>query len=174
MRKVFDVKYARQLARGHDLKVKLRKSKMKGTSLYAAKPIKKGNVIAYYKFKVYNENKHRQVKGGMYGMTVYTKSGREARNKIGDIYPGSLARPKRGISYWAYFSNEPAKHPRKQKENAYLDINLKQNYRHRSRVRVGDTMVYKLRASKNIKKGEEITWCYGEYYGRNYDANCDD
>lgn len=171
MDKIFDIKYARKLARGHDLKVKLRKSKRKGIGLYAKKPIKKGNVIAYYKFKVYDYS-HDQVKGGRYGMYVYTKSGRESRNKMGDIYPGSLAPPKRGIPYWAYFSNEPAK-SLNQKQNAYLDVNLKQNYRHRFRIRTGDTLVYKLRASRNIDKGEEIVWCYGDEYDRDYVANCD-
>jgi hypothetical protein len=34
-------------------------------------------------------------------------------------------------------------------------------------------MVYKLIATKNIKDGEEITWCYGEEYNRNYDSECD-
>jgi len=173
MKKVFDASYARKLARGHDLSVSLRKNKYKGTSLYASKPIKKGQIIAYYKFKVYQLDTHRQVKGGMYGMTVYTKSGRTSRNKIGDIYSGSLDVPKRGISYWAYFSNEPSINP-KQSENAYLDINLKQNYRNRRNIKVGDTMVYKLRASKNIPKGQEITWCYGGDYGRTYKANCVD
>ena len=105
MKRVFDINYARKLARGHDLKVKLRKNKMKGTSLYAAKDIKAGSIIAYYKFKVYDSDSHRQVKGGMYGMTVYTKSMRESGKFIGDIFPGSMEAPKRGISYWAYFSN---------------------------------------------------------------------
>jgi len=173
MNKVFDATYARKLAKGHNLKVALRKSKMKGTSLYAAKNIKKGNIIAYYKFKVFKMATHRQVKGGMYGMTVYTKKVRESPTLIGDIYPGSMTSPKRGISFWAYFSNEPATKP-KQDENAYLDINVKQNYKDRARVKVGDTMVYKLRASKNIKKGEEVVWCYGGSYGRGYPANCDE
>lgn len=169
--KIFDVKHARKLAQGHDIKVALRKHRLKGTSLYAAKDIKKGNVIAYYKFKVYREGKHRAVKRSMYTMTVYTRGYRDSKNFVGDIFAGSMAPPKRGITYWAYFANEPSG---KQVENAYLDTNIKQNYRKRSRIKEGDTMVYKLRAERNIKKGEEITWCYGAWYGRTYKANCED
>ena len=105
----------------------------------------------------------------MYTMTVYGKSGRARDTVMGDIYDGSLEPPKNGITYWAYFSNEPSGD---QKENVYLDINTKCNYKNRNRVKVGDTMIYKLVASRDIKPNEEITWCYGDYYNRNYKANC--
>jgi len=104
-------------------------------------------------------------------MTVYTKKDRESNRLIGDIFSGSLEPPKRGIFFLAFFSNEPSG---RSTENAYLDTNLKQNYKNRTRVKKGDTMIYKLRALKNIKKGEEIVWCYGAYYDRNYKPNCDD
>lgn len=172
MDKIFDMRYAKWLARGYDLKVTLRKNKYKGVSLYATKPIRKNNVIAYYKFKVYSDKTHKQVKHGMYGMTVYTKKGNESRSKIGDVYPGSLREPKGHISYWAYFSNEPAREPIEQYQNSYLDINLNENYRNRSTVKEGDVMIYKLRALRDINPGEEITWCYGGSYGRDYIPNC--
>ena len=47
MNKVFDAKYAKKQAKGYDLKVTLKKN-FKGISLYAKKPIKKNNIIAYY------------------------------------------------------------------------------------------------------------------------------
>jgi hypothetical protein len=168
MNKTLNPNYARKLAKGHKLKVKLRKNK-KGTSLFATAPIKKNQIIAYYKFKVYVENDHDPVKDGIYSITVYTKTGRESSKYIGDIYQGSMLKPKANIPFWGYFSNEPTP---KQKENAYIDNNLKQNYKNRKRVKDGDTMIYKLRAEHPIKKGEEIVWCYGDAYIRYYPTSC--
>jgi len=169
MKKVFSLKHAKDMAKGHNIKVTLKKN-YKGVSLFAKKPIKKGSVVAYYKFLVhkYDDNFEGE-NNNMYTMTVYGKSGRARDTVMGDIYDGSLAPPKNGITYWAYFSNEPSGD---QKENVYLDINTLCNYKNRSTVKAGDTMVYKLVASRDIKPNEEITWCYGEYYNRNYKANC--
>lgn len=169
MKKVFSLKHAKDMTKGHNIKVTLKKN-YKGISLFAKKPIKKGSVVAYYKFLVhkYDDNFEGE-NNNMYTMTVYGKTGRARDTVMGDIYDGSLAPPKNGITYWAYFSNEPSGD---QKENVYLDINTLCNYKNRSRVKAGDTMVYKLVASRDIKPNEEITWCYGDYYNRNYKANC--
>ena len=48
MKKVFNLKYAKDMAKGHDIKVVLKKN-YKGISLFSKKPIKKGSVVAYYK-----------------------------------------------------------------------------------------------------------------------------
>jgi len=171
MKKVFDAKYAKKMAKDCDLKVTLKKN-FKGYSLFAKKPIKKGNIIAYYRFLVHKyTNNFKGKKNDMYVMSVYTKTGRFNPHLIGDVYEGSLADPIRNIPYWAYFSNEPSG---KQTENAILDINEKGNYRQRNRIKAGETMTYKLIASRNIKPGEEICWCYGSSYARNYKASCDD
>lgn len=169
MEKVLDIRNAKKISRGYDLAVKLRKN-YKGTSLFARKPIKKGKVIAYYKFLVhkYTDSFHGYKKGA-YVISIYKKNGHFNPHVIGDIYEGSLVEPKYNIPFWAYFSNEPSK---KQKENCELDINLKGNYRKRNKVKSGDSMVYKLRATRDIKSGEEICWCYGGSYGRKYIANC--
>jgi hypothetical protein len=166
---LFDINHANNLAKGHDLKVKLKKN-FKGVSLYARKPIKNGGIIAYYKFIVKkNDDNFQGVKNNMYNITVYSKNGRARDSLIGDIFKGSMAPPKYNIPFWAYFSNEPSKG---QKENSRIDTNLKINYKNREKVKPNDTMVYKLIATKNIKAGEEITWCYGEEYERNYEAEC--
>ena len=150
------------------LKVTLKKNH-KGVSLYSTKPIKKGHIIANYKFNVYNYS-HRGVKNNMYTINVYTKSGKYNPNLIGDIYGGSLEEPKYNIPYWAYFSNEPSGDDI---ENCALDINIRGNYRNKKVMKVGDTMIYKLRATRNIPANTEIVWCYGEDYMRKYIANCD-
>lgn len=168
MNKLFNLKYIKENFSSPHLKVTLKES-FKGISLYAKKPIRKGNVIAYYKFKVYREP-HRSYKKGAYSIAVSTKGGNTSDTLIGDIYPGSLESPKYNIPFWAYFSNEPSM---KQDYNSYIDDNLKSNYLHRSRVRSGDTMVYKLIAARDIDPGEEIVWCYGEYYDRDYNTSCE-
>ena len=169
MQKVFDASYAKRQSRDYDLKITLRKN-YKGVSLFSTKPIKKGNIIAYYKFMVYKYVKGFQgKKRDMYTMSVYTKSGRLNPYLMGDIYEGSLREPKNGIAFWAYFSNEPSGD---QRENAMLDINERGNYRNRSRVKPGDTMTYKLLALRDIDPGEEIIWCYGDAYFRTYKSNC--
>lgn len=167
---VLNINKAKSIGKGYDLKVTLKKHPFKGTSLYAKKPIKKGSTVALYKFLVnkYDDDFVGQ-RNDMYAMSVYTKSGRFNSKVMGDIYSGSLRKPRRNIPYWAYFSNEPA-YP--QEENVYLDINLKENYKNRDKVKPGDTMIYKLVALRDISKGEEITWCYGGAYDRNYKANC--
>jgi hypothetical protein len=171
IKRVFDADYAKKMAKDWDLKVTLKKN-FKGVSLFARKPIKKGNVIAYYKFLVHKYTDGFNGKlNGAYVMSIYRKDDRFNHHVIGDIYEGSLRPPKYNIPFWAYFSNEPSGN---QPENCYLDINLAQNYRNRSKVKPGDTMIYKLVASKNIKPGQEICWCYGGNYGRDYPANCDD
>lgn len=168
--RALDAKYAKKLAKDYKLKITLRKN-FKGYSLFATKPIKKGNVIAYYKFLLHKyTDKYRGVKKDMYTMSVYTKSGRFNPRLIGDVFEGSLQPPKKGIPYWGYFSNEPSE---AQKANAHLDINLKSNYKNRTKLREGDTMTYKIVASKNINPGEEIMWCYGDAYARDYKTSCD-
>ena len=167
-KKSLDAREARKISRGYDLKVKIRKSPIKGNSLYAKKKIKKGNVIAYYKFLVIPSHKKGKINDG-YVMTVYTKGDRVDSKHIGDIFEGSLSEPKYNIPFWAHFSNEPNKG---QKPNSYLDINIKGNYRHRNKVKTGDTMIYKLRARRDILPGEEIMWCYGEEYDGGYPTSC--
>jgi hypothetical protein len=89
---------------------------------------------------------------------------------IGDISPESLQLPDdNGIAYWGYFSNEPSKN---QQSNTYIDVNLEENYSFRNTLKDGDFVLYKLIASKDIKKGEEITWCYGSLYYRQYVTSC--
>jgi len=166
---ILDYKFASQYT-NKDVKVELKKAKNKGISLFAKKPIKKGNIIAYYKFKVFKEKKFKGIKNNMYTISVYNKSRRSSNTFVGDLYGGSLEMPKRGISFLAYFSNEPSPD---QEENCHLDENLKNNYKNREKVKEGDTMIYKLIADRNIKKGEEIMWCYSSSYNRKYRANCE-
>jgi hypothetical protein len=154
------------------LSVTLKKNKYAGTGLFATKNIKKGQVIAYYRMKVHKDTENNSYKSPtkcMYCFSVYTKGDNLSKSLIGDLDKESAPKPKNNIPYWAYFSNEPS---RNQKVNAEIDIALKENYRNRSRLKAGDFITYKLVATRNIKPGEEIVWCYGDAYERDYETAC--
>ena len=154
------------LFRNKDTKIKLLKDKVLGIKVVCVKPIKKNETIAYYKIMVHDEKTYKPYKNSMYAMDIISKKGNSRNTLIGDIYPGSLELPgKDNISYYGFFCNEPNL---KQKANCYINPELKLNYSKRDVVKVGDTMIYTLKASCNIEKGEDITWCYGSLYSRNY------
>jgi hypothetical protein len=155
------------------LPVTLKKHRLAGTGLFATKNIRKGQVISYYRMKVHtdsNKKRYRSPTKCMYCFTIYTKNGNASNNLLGDIDIESAPLPKKLIPFWAYFSNEPSG---KQVENAEIDMNLDENYKKRSKVRDGDYMIYKLIATKPIKAGQEVVWCYGGAYDRNYKTSCD-
>ena len=140
--------------------------------MFATKPIRHEKTIAYYKMKVHEDSNKRSYKSPtkcMYCFTIYTKNDKISNTLMGDLDKDSAPQPKNNIPYWAYFSNEPSG---KQKENAEIDIALKENYRNRKRLKPGDFFTYKLKATRNIKAGEEVVWCYGEAYDRNYKTSC--
>ena len=150
-------------------KVKLRNSKKYGIELVCSKPIRKGEIVAYYKFKVFRDATYKGFRDNMYTMTVVSKKDNPGRTLVGGLYSGSLELPVKGKTFLAFFANEPSG---KIRENCELDVELAYNYRHRKIVLAGDTMRYSLRATKPIKKGERIVWCYGEQYERKYKVNC--
>lgn len=150
------------------LKVTLKKDPIKGTGLFAQKFIAKGETISYYKMRVYSQ-KHPGPFGNMYLFFVYDRKEEDVNGVIGNLFEKSVPQPRRGIPYWAYFSNEPSGN---QKSNSFIDINTRGNYRNRKKVKIGETIVYKLVAETNIHPGEEIVWCYGDDYDRNYQVSC--
>jgi len=169
--KILDPKYIMRNTDTRGLKVTIKKHKFKGVSLFATKPINKNSIIAYYRMTVFKLDGFKSKTNNMYTFTIHTPKGNESRTLIGDLTLESLPPPCRGIPYWGYFANEPSEG---EEGNAYIDINLKQTYRTRRTLKEGDTVIYKLRASRNIKKGEEIKYCYGPLYERNYETPCED
>lgn len=165
---LLDINWVKKNTRDvNKLKVTLKKDKIKGSGLFATKPIKSGETIAYYKMIVYPESDSGPF-DDMYLFSVYRKDGRNANGKCGNLYKGSLPQPKRNIPYWAYFSNEPSG---TQTSNSFIDTNDEENHKN-GPIRIGDTIVYSLIADRDIKAGEEIIWCYGPNYNRSYKANC--
>ena len=183
----------------------------KGVSLFATKDIDKGDLIAYYKMKVFSNEK----KGVKESTTKDSVEDLEsALKKITKSLPKALPKrlsnetlqhykkrsvdeinahenhilyikgklktssnlktipkPKNNVPYWGYFANEPSC---KQTYNADIDLLPYENYTLKNRVNIkeGETVTYGIVALKNIKKGEEVMWCYGNGYRRNYPTSC--
>lgn len=155
-----------------DLKTTLKKMKNKRAGLFANKNIKKGEVISYYFVKVYKSSK--KILNHTYSVTLHNKKGTEINNLSGNLCVESLRTPtKNGITYWAYFSNEPSIN---EKENCELDfINSFKKTKDKAKLVEGDFVLYKLKATTNIKKGDEILWCYGYPKGvRDYKSICEE
>jgi len=100
----------------------------------------------------------------MYFFTVYNKKRYIYKKLTGDLYEGSIPKPKNNIPYWGYLSNEPMCD---EKYNADVDTS-----NNKSKVREGDTLTYTIYAWNDIKKGEEVMWCYGSNYPRSYPTSC--
>jgi len=145
------------------LNVKLKKTKDKGLGLFATKVIKEGDVIAYYKSKVYRTKEHES--DNVYIFEVYRKNGEAYKRLIADIDEDSFSDPLNNIPFWGPFANEPSKN---QRVNCEIDINLKETYQDKTFLSPGDSVLYKLVATRKINPGDEILWYYGKDYERNY------
>ena len=148
-----------------DLKVKLKKTKEKGLGLFANKDIKKGEILAYYKIKIFRTNTYESPTDSVYIFEVYRKNEEPYKRLIGDIYEDSFPDPVDNIPFWGPLVNEPSQN---QRVNAEIDINTKENYKDKTFSSPEETMIYKLVATKKIRKGDEILWYYGKDYPRNY------
>jgi hypothetical protein len=169
MKTILDYKTVLDMTRDVDtLSVTLRRGK-KGVGIFTTQNLKKGQVVAYYRFIAQYDNDYKSPTKNMYTIALYTPGGREITDLIGDIFCDSVIPPRRGIPFWGHFSNEPSPD---EETNAFIDINTQENYANRSRLKVGDIVIYKLRASQDIPKGREVLWCYGDSYNRPYKANC--
>lgn len=154
----------------HKLKVILKKDSLKGTGLYATKPIKKGETIAYYKITTFSLNEYVSPTNFIYSFEVYTWAGRTSKILIGDLYLDSIPQPLNNIPFWGLFINEPSSN---QSVNSEVDMNLENNYVSvkRKRVKCGGKLIYKIVATKDIHVDDEITLYYGENYKRSYEIN---
>ena len=151
----------------HDIKVTLKRSKGKGVGLFATKKIEEGEVIAYYRIKVYRSKDYESPTNNTYLFEVYRKNGDTYKRLTGDIYEGSFPAPIEGITFWAPFANEPAVD---QRTNAEIDINLKETYTNKTFTMVDDIVDYKLVATRPIRAKDEILWYYGDRYPRDYEV----
>ena len=164
-----DMDYIIDHTRNYDsLKVYLKRTQ-KGIGIFARTDIKKGNVVAYYKVKVFSDRVKREpVQNGIYTFSIYDKNEEKIKKFYGDICMESLEDPHRGAPFFGYLANEPSNG---QKCNVYMDVNLKDNYKDRDDVQKGDFFIYKMISLRDITADEEICWYYGDHYDRDYEIS---
>lgn len=164
-------KLAKQVKDPNKLSIKFQEMSTKGVGIFATKTIQKGQVVAYYKIKVFREKDYESPTNFVYSFEVYRKNGDQYKRFIGDIDKDCFPPPgDDNIPYWAAFVNEPSPG---QSTNSEIEINLSGNYKNRTYLQPGESVIYKLVATKRIRKGSEILWYYGENYRRNYKVgNC--
>ena len=162
-------KTARAQAKGLALNVELRRGS-KGVGLYATAPIKRNSVIAYYLTTLFLETLHNPHDIN-YAVSIHGHP-----SLIGDLSRQSLPAPVRvrgrWVTYWGYFSNEPGAHER---QNCKLDDAMTGPFarpKGARRLAPGDFWRFKLVSITDISPGEEILWCYGTNYERDYASNC--
>ena len=156
-----------------DLKVTLAETRHAGTGLFTTKVITKGEIVAFYKCIIVSEN---NITESQYNLWLTTRDGYQSR-LIGAPYGGSVPPPSNNIPYWAHFANEPSKGTC----NAILYFDHKANFskfRHadgrvgRKKLKPGETYQFILEASREIQVDDEIVWCYGSDYNRDYVTSC--
>lgn len=151
----------------HCLSIELKEDN-KGIGIYATKNIKKNTVISYYKLKVYGNN-YSLPNNNNYSFTLYDKDENPIDKLTGELSIDSIPLPINNIPYWAHLVNEPSMD---ETENSSIDINTEENYKDRDTITIGDTVIYKLVADTDINIGDQIKWCYGSNYKRNYETSC--
>jgi hypothetical protein len=137
----------------------------KGAAIYAKNKIKKGDVVVYYLFKIFDKKTYDSPSDNEYSMKVYDKKDNINEKYIGDVDITCIPQPKRNIPFWGVFSNEPSIGDH---DNVKLDTNNKSN--NKTKIKVGKYFTYKLVATRDIKRGEEIMWGYGTFYERDYEV----
>ena len=149
---------------------------MKMTGVVARKAIAKGEIVAYYKMRVFQTVEYEgdmefysYPNGTKYTFTVYDKDGLRAPGLIGDLSPESVPDAIDNAPFFAHLVNEP----NTKQTNVAIDKQTSQNFGgKRESVQHGDFIVYALVATKKIEPGEQLLYCYGLQYERDYKTGC--
>lgn len=98
-----------------------------------------------------------------YSCNVYDLARRTGTNDslVANVYGGSVPRARRGVPFWGQFVNEPDQEQRDNVE-CHPDRGCKPS------PRSGDTIVYRLVATRDVQAGSEVLWSYGTAYDRDY------
>lgn len=169
--RLFDIDRILRKTKGKEnLKIILKKDPIKGTGLFATKPISKDETIAYYKIRVFNLSSYNSPTNFIYTFSVYGPTGRKSESLIGDIDVNSIPDPHNNIPFWGMFVNEPSNG---QDVNAEVDVNLDGNYKskNKKKLKSGIYLIYKVTAKRDIEQDEEITIYYGDEYERDYELD---
>ena len=165
LNKIISFNYAKKF-NNNKTKTKLKRIKGKGIGLFATKKIKKNELISIYLLQAYQRGTHKSLKHGRYAVAIPNNI-----HLVGHLGHDSLSLPKKigniYRTFFGYFANEPSCIPL-QKKNAILYY---PNKSRNKKIKVGDNVIFYLKAIKTIQPGDEILWHYGQRYHRNYCVN---
>ncbi len=157
------------------LSVTLQGTKDKGTTVITTRPIKKGAVIMLYPATIFQSSTYKSPTDEKYAFDVVGPTGElleEDADLIADVNLSRITdKPVDGAPFWGPFVNEPSEG---QLPNVEIDWNVAYNYRllgSADKPKPGNSFIYKIIAERDIKQGEELTWCYQPYYVRDYKVN---
>lgn len=142
--------------------VHVRKTRDAGYALYASRDIQPGEYIAAYPAAVLRDD---TITDRTYTITIYKKNGDAFETFSGAPTPTTLrTRWVEGVPAVALFANEPSPAERQNAELEFPDVSSREISR-TSRV------VARMYATKSIRKGDGIVWCYG-WNERSYATSC--
>jgi len=157
------------------LSVTLQGTKDRGTTVITTRPIKKGETILLYPATIFQASTYTSPTDERYAFDVVGKNGElleEDADLIADVDLTRITeKPVNGAPFWGPFVNEPSEGVQ---PNVGIDWNILYNYRllgSADKPEPGTLFVYKIIAERDIKQGEELTWCYQPYYVRDYPVN---
>ena len=134
----------------------------KTTGIVAGKDIKKGETIAYYPIVILEDpgSKPSKRKFPLQDYFIEVKyRGKSSKQFIGQPdLKKAIQQPTRSIPHIGLWSNEP--YPNETANARMEHTSLK------TPPRVGAKLAYSLKATRGIKKGEEVLWCYGTEFNR--------
>ncbi|CAF0926122.1 unnamed protein product [Brachionus calyciflorus] len=165
----FNITYLNEQTPNYEhMRTYLKETPNKGIGVFAKRKILADRLVMLYKLKIFNYDNYNSLSGGEYSFKVLKRleNGTEIteESKTADIFDETFGKPRGRIPFWGFLSNEPSLN---QSENVRCEIdNQKDVYEE------GDIIIYKFLADRDIEKDEEITWCYGDSYIRDYESNC--
>ena len=161
---LFDlVQIKKECGKYSNIKTYLKKTKNKGIAVFANRNIKKDEIVCYYLVKIYDRSNFENIFDNIYTISIKGSNGETLNHLTGDIFEQSLLSPTiDGIAYWGYLVNEPSVN----KKINCACISCDENSIFKTKIEHGDLYRFSILALNNIKKGDEITWNYGDRYNR--------
>jgi hypothetical protein len=133
---------------------------MRGSGLFTKVNFKKGDTITLYKAELRERTKNDNYE---YAIDEYDKYADifyedELNNSLKCIDLSQCRKNK--CTCLGFYINEPT--GTEEQNVTYKDVSDSG----------GKVKIYKIVATKDIKAGDQILWCYGKNYARNYKTNC--
>lgn len=135
--------------------------------LVATKDIAKNTIVALYPAEIFLSD---EVTIRDYAIYIYKRNYHEIPDVVGIPTKKALAEYKRfyntKLAPIGMFVNEPTPEQKPNVRMKFPRVSVAEDY-------IGKIVEAQIVATKNIKKGDVLTWCYGCEYDRSYKTPCD-